>query len=112
MRTSNSFLSISIRLVSTNLIDLVRGYIDCEYSASVCTPLSIYAGTTQKGLMEVDVAEGVKLQLCNLLNHMCDIQLRHRVESLIAFSEGFVGEVQSVSRLTLLINRTAYIILI
>ena len=30
------------------------------------------------------------LQLCRLLHHLCDMQLRHRVESIIAFSDGFV----------------------
>lgn len=53
-----------------------------------------YIGTTQKGLTEIDVAEGVKIQLCNILEHICDIQQRHRVESLISFAEGFVNELQ------------------
>jgi ryanodine receptor 2 len=52
------------------------------------------SGTTQKGLTEIDVAEGVKIQLCNILEHICDIQLRHRIESLISFAEGFVSELQ------------------
>ncbi|CAD5230370.1 unnamed protein product [Bursaphelenchus xylophilus] len=52
-------------------------------------------GTTTKGLTEIELAEGVKLQLVNILDHICDIQLRHRVESLISFSDGFVGDLQA-----------------
>ncbi|KAK0411652.1 hypothetical protein QR680_005766 [Steinernema hermaphroditum] len=51
-------------------------------------------GTKQKGLTEIQLAEGVKIQLVNILDHLCDMQLRNRVESLIAFSEGFVGDLQ------------------
>lgn len=50
--------------------------------------------TTTKGLTEIDLAEGVKLQLVNIIDHICDIQLRHQIESLISFSEGFVGDLQ------------------
>lgn len=41
------------------------------------------------------MAEGAKLQMCYLLHHLNDIQLRHRVESIIAFSHDFVGELQT-----------------
>ena len=41
------------------------------------------------------MAEGAKLQMCYLLHHLNDIQLRHRVESIIAFSHDFVGDVQT-----------------
>uniref|UniRef100_A0A1I7Z2U2 B30.2/SPRY domain-containing protein n=1 Tax=Steinernema glaseri TaxID=37863 RepID=A0A1I7Z2U2_9BILA len=51
-------------------------------------------GTKQKGLTEIELAEPVKIQLVNVLDHLCDMQLRNRVESLIAFSEGFVGDLQ------------------
>lgn len=40
------------------------------------------------------MAEGAKLQMCYLLHHLNDIQLRHRVESIISFSHDFVGELQ------------------
>jgi ryanodine receptor 2 len=33
--------------------------------------------------------------MCYLLHHLCDIQLRHRVESIIAFSHDFVGDLQA-----------------
>lgn len=51
-------------------------------------------GTKLKGILDIDIAEGVKLQIVNILDHLCDIQLRNRIESLIAFSEGFVGDLQ------------------
>lgn len=41
------------------------------------------------------MAEGAKLQMCYLLHHLNDIQLRHRVESIISFSHDFVGELQA-----------------
>lgn len=41
------------------------------------------------------MAEGAKLQMCYLLQHLCDVQLRHRVESIIAFSHDFVAELQT-----------------
>lgn len=41
------------------------------------------------------LAEGVKLQMCCLLHHLLDNQLRHRVESIVNFSHDFVGEIQA-----------------
>ncbi|KAL5285595.1 hypothetical protein ACFFRR_007348 [Megaselia abdita] len=49
----------------------------------------------RKGLLTMKMAEGAKLQMCYLLHHLYDIQLRHRVESIIAFSHDFVGDLQS-----------------
>uniref|UniRef100_A0A6P7G955 Ryanodine receptor-like n=1 Tax=Diabrotica virgifera virgifera TaxID=50390 RepID=A0A6P7G955_DIAVI len=49
----------------------------------------------RKGLLSMKMAEGAKLQMCYLLHHLGDIQLRHRVESIIAFSHDFVGELQT-----------------
>ena len=40
------------------------------------------------------LAEGVKLEMCCLLHHLLDVQLRHRVESIVNFSHDFVGEIQ------------------
>lgn len=51
--------------------------------------------TTVKGLTEIDLAEGVKVQMVSLMDHLCDIQLRHRVESMISFCESFVSDLQS-----------------
>ncbi|XP_076069948.1 ryanodine receptor isoform X2 [Oratosquilla oratoria] len=49
----------------------------------------------RKGLLQMQIAEGVKLQLCYVLHHLLDMQLRHRVESILAFAQDYVGEVQS-----------------
>ncbi|XP_042232995.1 ryanodine receptor-like, partial [Homarus americanus] len=46
------------------------------------------------GILSMEVAEGVKLQLCYVLHHLLDVQKRHRVESLIAFAQDYVGEIQ------------------
>lgn len=52
------------------------------------------ARTTSKGLTEIELAEGIKFQLVNILDRLCDIQLRHRIESLVSFCEDFVAELQ------------------
>ena len=39
----------------------------------------------RRGLLQIKMAEGCKLQICYLLHHLYDIQLRHRVESIVAF---------------------------
>lgn len=49
----------------------------------------------RKGLLHMKMAEGAKLQMCYLLHHLGDVQLRHRVEYIIAFSHDFVGELQT-----------------
>lgn len=49
----------------------------------------------RKGLLTMKMAEGAKLQMCYLLHHLSDNQLRHRVESIIAFSLEFVGDLQT-----------------
>ncbi|GMR59737.1 hypothetical protein PMAYCL1PPCAC_29932, partial [Pristionchus mayeri] len=80
---------------------LVIGLIDNEEIEQVLKlihPLAFdetyESGTTQKGLTEIELSEGVRLQLVSILDHFCDIQLRHRVVSLVSFAEGFVGELQ------------------
>lgn len=45
--------------------------------------------------MTMKMAEGAKLQMCFLLHHLSDVQLRHRVESIVAFSHDFVGDLQA-----------------
>lgn len=49
----------------------------------------------RKGLLSMKMAEGAKLQMCYLLHHLNDIQLRHRVESIVAFSRDYVGDLQA-----------------
>ncbi|XP_035212318.1 ryanodine receptor-like isoform X2 [Stegodyphus dumicola] len=48
-----------------------------------------------RGLMAMNIAEGVKLQMCYLLHHLFDLQLRHRIESMIAYCDDYVCELQS-----------------
>ncbi|CAF3538671.1 unnamed protein product [Rotaria sordida] len=48
-----------------------------------------------EGLVQMKLDEPVKLQLCHVLQHLCDYQLQYRVEAIIAFSEEFVGRLQS-----------------
>ncbi|EJW75004.1 hypothetical protein WUBG_14088, partial [Wuchereria bancrofti] len=51
-------------------------------------------GLKQKGLTEIELAEGVKIQLTIILENICNMQLRHRVESLVSFAAGFVSDLQ------------------
>ncbi len=43
----------------------------------------------------MNIHEGVKLQLCHLLHHLCDVQLRHRIEYSVAFSQDYMGQLQT-----------------
>lgn len=43
----------------------------------------------------MNLAEGAKLQICCLLHRLWDLQLRHRVESIVAFSHDYIGDIQS-----------------
>ncbi|KRY59582.1 Ryanodine receptor 44F [Trichinella britovi] len=52
-----------------------------------------------KGLVDLDLDEMVQLELCHIMNHLCDLQLQGRVESLINFAETFVGETQNACAL-------------
>lgn len=49
-----------------------------------------------EGLLQMKLDEPVKLQMCLILQHLCDYQLQYRIEGIIAFSEDFVGRLQSV----------------
>ena len=49
-----------------------------------------------EGLIQMKLDEPVKLQMCFILQHLCDYQLQYRIEGMIAFSEDFVGRLQSV----------------
>ncbi|CAF2524137.1 unnamed protein product [Rotaria sp. Silwood2] len=48
-----------------------------------------------EGLLQMKLDEPVKLQLCHVLQHLCNYQLQYRIEGIIAFSEEFVGRLQS-----------------
>ncbi|ESO90186.1 hypothetical protein LOTGIDRAFT_123762 [Lottia gigantea] len=47
------------------------------------------------GLLNMTLSEPVKLEVCHILQHLCAIQLRHRVETISSFSENFVGNCQN-----------------
>ncbi len=48
----------------------------------------------RKGILQMKIHEGVKLQMCKLLHHLVDVQLRHRVEYSVAFSQGYMKVLQ------------------
>lgn len=48
-----------------------------------------------KGLIQMSLDEGVQLQMAYLLHHLMDLQLRHRVEAIVAFSSTFVKDLQA-----------------
>ncbi|XP_075469375.1 ryanodine receptor 3 isoform X3 [Ascaphus truei] len=47
-----------------------------------------------KGLLQTRLPESVKLQMCELLHYFCDCELKHRVESIVSFSDNFVSKLQ------------------
>ncbi|KAM9848015.1 LOW QUALITY PROTEIN: ryanodine receptor 2-like [Aulostomus maculatus] len=48
----------------------------------------------KEGLLEMKLPEAVKLELCHLLSYLCDCQVRHKVEAVVAFADNFVGRLQ------------------
>lgn len=57
------------------------------------------ANMSSKGLLQMrKLDERVKLVICHILHHLLDIQLRHRIESIMAFSVNFVGHLQTDQR--------------
>ncbi|XP_040906318.1 ryanodine receptor 2 [Toxotes jaculatrix] len=54
--------------------------------------------TPRQGLLQMKLPEAVKLELCHLLSYLCDSQVRHRVEAVVAFSDNFVGQLQENQR--------------
>lgn len=38
------------------------------------------------------------LQMCHLLQYLCDCQVRHRIEAVVAFSDDFVAHLQDNQR--------------
>ncbi|XP_061915089.1 ryanodine receptor 2-like isoform X1 [Entelurus aequoreus] len=50
------------------------------------------------GLLQMKLPETVKLELCNVLTYLCDIQVRHRVEAVVGFSENVVTQLQENQR--------------
>nr|XP_043902413.1 ryanodine receptor 2-like [Solea senegalensis] len=54
--------------------------------------------TPSQGLLQMKLPEAVKLELCHLLSYLCDSQVRHRVEAVVAFSDTLVGQLQENQR--------------
>lgn len=40
----------------------------------------------------------LSVQICHLFQYLCDCQVRHRVEAVVAFSDTFVGYLQENQR--------------
>ena len=49
----------------------------------------------RKGILDMKIHEDVKVEVCVLLHHMCDVQVRHRLESIVSFAHGYMGDLQS-----------------
>uniref|UniRef100_A0A674G6S9 Ryanodine receptor 1 n=1 Tax=Taeniopygia guttata TaxID=59729 RepID=A0A674G6S9_TAEGU len=52
----------------------------------------------EEGLLQMKLPESVKLQMCHLLQHLCERELQHRVEAIVAFSERHVQRLQRDQR--------------
>uniref|UniRef100_A0A668AWW8 Uncharacterized protein n=1 Tax=Myripristis murdjan TaxID=586833 RepID=A0A668AWW8_9TELE len=52
----------------------------------------------KEGLLQMKLPEPVKLQMCHLLQYLCDCQVRHRIEAVVAFSDDFVACLQENQR--------------
>ncbi|XP_043914983.1 ryanodine receptor 2 [Protopterus annectens] len=52
----------------------------------------------KEGLLQMKLPEPVKLQMCHLLQYLCDCQVRHRIEAIVAFSDEFVARLQDNQR--------------
>ncbi|XP_045393232.1 ryanodine receptor 2 isoform X1 [Lemur catta] len=52
----------------------------------------------KEGLLQMKLPEPVKLQMCLLLQYLCDCQVRHRIEAIVAFSDDFVAKLQENQR--------------
>ncbi|KAH9493479.1 Ryanodine receptor 2 [Dermatophagoides farinae] len=53
------------------------------------------ANPRMKGLIQMSLDEGVQLQMTYILHHLMDLQLRHRVEAIVAFSSSYVKDLQT-----------------
>ncbi|XP_055878934.1 ryanodine receptor 2-like isoform X5 [Biomphalaria glabrata] len=97
---SNTNLFVPLLKICDNL--LVMGLLnddDLQHLLCLIEPAvfddSGFRNLGKKGLLQMELEEPVKLQVCKILQHLCDLQLRHRVESIIAFSDDFVANCQN-----------------
>ncbi|XP_061561261.1 ryanodine receptor 2 isoform X2 [Phycodurus eques] len=52
----------------------------------------------KQGLLQMKLPEPVKVQMCHVLQYLCDCQVRHRIEAVVAFSDDFVACLQENQR--------------
>ncbi|XP_062863941.1 ryanodine receptor 2 [Trichomycterus rosablanca] len=52
----------------------------------------------ERVLLQIKLPEAVQLELCHLLQYLCDCQLRHRVEAVATFSADLVARLQANQR--------------
>ncbi|CAH1792824.1 unnamed protein product, partial [Owenia fusiformis] len=96
---SNENLFVPLLKVCDNL--LVMGLLDDKDLMDllkIIDPQSFddsFKASGVKGLIHMKLAEPVQLELCFLLQHLCDSFLRHRIEAIVAFSDEFVTECQN-----------------
>eukprot|EP00108_Taenia_solium_P001407 TsM_000688100 transcript=TsM_000688100 gene=TsM_000688100 len=46
-------------------------------------------------LLKLPLPESVKMEVCHLFHHLCDLQLRHRIECIVNFANTAVSEIQN-----------------
>ncbi|XP_048731868.2 ryanodine receptor-like isoform X6 [Ostrea edulis] len=97
---SNADLFVPLLKVVDNL--LVMGELtddDLIYVLRLIDPESFddnyIPGEKKEGILSMKLDEAVKLEMCHFLQHLCDLQLRHRVESVVAFSDDYVESCQN-----------------
>ncbi|XP_034049809.1 ryanodine receptor 2 isoform X2 [Thalassophryne amazonica] len=93
-----------------NILQLIEPSVfseDCEEQAHVKTVKMVEADgggadggrkMPREGLLEMKLPEPVKLQMCHVLQYLCDCQVRHRIEAVVAFSDDFVACLQDNQR--------------
>ncbi|KAK5854224.1 hypothetical protein PBY51_015313 [Eleginops maclovinus] len=84
---------------SVNVENIVKEEEEDTGEDELCTGGNIKEDDTpRQGLLQMMLPEAVKLELCHLLSYLCDCQVRHRVEAVVAFSDNFVGQLQQNQR--------------
>nr|XP_040034926.1 ryanodine receptor 2 [Gasterosteus aculeatus aculeatus] len=94
-----------LRLIEPGVFSIDGGTTEKEEEEGASDDEKEYDGCNKKegyplkrGLLQMKLPEAVKLELCHLLSYLCDRQVRHRVEALVAFSDDFVGRLQENQR--------------
>ncbi|XP_068576132.1 ryanodine receptor 2 isoform X5 [Cebidichthys violaceus] len=94
-----------LRLIEPGVFSIDAGTIEKEEEEEASDDEKECKGCNKKedyplkqGLLQMKLPEAVKLELCHLLSYLCDCQVRHRVEAVVAFSDNFVGQLQENQR--------------